>query len=83
MNFANREAGREVNRPGRHAPLESATSAAVTGEPALPLLATKLTIPREPPALIDRPRLRDAVEAGLDKPVLLVSAGPGWGRRRC
>jgi LuxR family maltose regulon positive regulatory protein len=63
-----------------HAPPESTTSATAGRDAVLPLLGTKLAIPREPPALIDRPRLRQAVEAGLDKPVLLVSAGPGWGK---
>lgn len=47
---------------------------------ALPLLASKWAIPREPPELLDRPRLRQAIEAGLDKPVTLVSAAPGYGK---
>ena len=44
------------------------------------LAATKFSPPRSPAGWIDRPRLRAALEEGLDGPLTLVAAGAGAGK---
>ncbi|MFZ2362219.1 MAG: hypothetical protein WA040_22960, partial [Anaerolineae bacterium] len=45
-----------------------------------PLLATKLHRPRLAAPLVDRPRLRARLTAGLDQGLLLISAPAGYGK---
>ncbi len=45
-----------------------------------PLLATRFLVPRSPAAYISRPRLMDRLNQGLQTPVTLVSAPPGFGK---
>ncbi|MGA8116253.1 MAG: LuxR C-terminal-related transcriptional regulator [Actinocatenispora sp.] len=47
---------------------------------ATPLQAVKLTPPRSPATMVPRPRLAEALNAGTDRPVTLVSAGAGTGK---
>lgn len=44
------------------------------------LLATKLHVPSQPAGLVPRPRLAEALEAGLAGAVILVSAPAGFGK---
>lgn len=44
------------------------------------LVSARLTRPRLPPGLVPRPRINARLEAGTDRAVTLVSAGPGWGK---
>jgi LuxR family maltose regulon positive regulatory protein len=44
------------------------------------LLTTKIRPPRRPPGLIDRPRLFDLTAQARTKQVVLVKAGPGFGK---
>ena len=46
----------------------------------IPLLATKLYIPRPRPGLVARPRLLAQIEAALRGPLTLLSAPAGWGK---
>jgi hypothetical protein len=47
----------------------------------LPVLhATKLTPPRPPNVLVDRPRLLTALDGALSTPLTLLSAMAGWGK---
>ena len=46
----------------------------------LPLLHTKLQRPRVPRTLIARPHLWARLDRGLDKPLILVAAGVGFGK---
>lgn len=46
----------------------------------LPLLVTKVHIPRRRRGLVARPRLLDRLDAGLDVPLTLVSAPAGFGK---
>ena len=45
-----------------------------------PLLATRFFVPRSPAAYISRPRLIARLDQGLQTPVTLVSAPPGFGK---
>ena len=45
-----------------------------------PLLATRFFVPRSPIACVSRPRLMDRLEQGMQVPVTLVSAPPGFGK---
>jgi LuxR family maltose regulon positive regulatory protein len=45
-----------------------------------PLLATKLSVPREPRGAVVRPRLLDRLDAGVQGPVTLVAAPAGAGK---
>jgi LuxR family transcriptional regulator, maltose regulon positive regulatory protein len=45
-----------------------------------PLLATRFFVPVPPAAYISRQRLRDRLDQGLQAPVTLVSAPPGFGK---
>jgi LuxR family transcriptional regulator, maltose regulon positive regulatory protein len=44
------------------------------------LLATKLTPPRLPRALVERPRLLSVLDEALATPLTLLSAAAGWGK---
>jgi LuxR family maltose regulon positive regulatory protein len=44
------------------------------------LLATKILLPRCPPALVERPRLLDLIGNAQTKQVALVKAAPGFGK---
>src|SRR5436305_14980622 len=44
------------------------------------MLATKLVAPRPPPVTVRRPRLLDAVDAGVRGPLTLVAAPAGSGK---
>jgi LuxR family maltose regulon positive regulatory protein len=44
------------------------------------LLATKLTPPRLPRTLVERPRLFAALDEALSTPLTLISASAGWGK---
>ena len=46
----------------------------------LPLLHTKLQRPRQPRRLVARPHLWARLDRGLDKPLILVAAGAGFGK---
>ncbi len=46
----------------------------------LPLLATRFFLPLSPIACVSRPRLMDCLEEGLQVPITLVSAPPGFGK---
>ena len=46
----------------------------------LPLLYTKLQRPRQPRRLVARPHLWARLDRGLDKPLILVAAGAGFGK---
>ncbi len=46
----------------------------------IPLLATKLYIPRPRPGLVARPRLLAQLEAALRGPLTLLAAPAGWGK---
>jgi LuxR family maltose regulon positive regulatory protein len=45
-----------------------------------PLLATRFFVPRSPDACVSRPRLMNRLEEGLQVPVTLISAPPGFGK---
>ncbi|MGA9349650.1 MAG: hypothetical protein WBW48_12725 [Anaerolineae bacterium] len=47
---------------------------------AMPLLTTKLYIPRARPDLVSRPRLIERLNAGLHRKLTLVSAPAGFGK---
>ena len=47
---------------------------------SLPLLQTKLQRPRVMRGLVARPRLWEMLDRGLDKPLTLVCASPGFGK---
>ena len=47
---------------------------------AYPLIATKIRAPRRGPSLLRRERLLDQIHAGIDKKLILVSAGAGYGK---
>jgi LuxR family transcriptional regulator, maltose regulon positive regulatory protein len=47
--------------------------------PAL-LLSTKLTPPRLPRALVERPRLLETLDGALSTPLTLLTASSGWGK---
>src|SRR5215831_5050455 len=49
-----------------------------TGQPAL--LATKIAVPPGPPVLIPRTRLIAALDAGMRRPLVHVSAPAGFGK---
>lgn len=61
-------------------PRTAAASRHGTSEPQPVLLATKLTPPRPPRALIERPRLLAALDGALSTPLTLLSAAAGWGK---
>lgn len=44
------------------------------------LLTTKFLVPARPLTLIARPRLTALLDAGLQQPLILVSAGAGFGK---
>lgn len=44
------------------------------------LLTTKFLVPALPGTLIARPRLTALLDAGLQRPLILVSAGAGFGK---
>ena len=44
------------------------------------LLETKLLAPRVPSGFLIRPRVSRLFEAGVTKPLTVISAGPGWGK---
>ena len=46
----------------------------------VPLLGSKLEAPAPPPGLVERPRLGRVLDAGLQRPLTLVNAPPGWGK---
>jgi LuxR family transcriptional regulator, maltose regulon positive regulatory protein len=46
----------------------------------LPLLEVKLSPPRVPSGFVVRPRVSAMFDAGVTKPLTIVSAGPGWGK---
>lgn len=65
------------------APVSPRTAAASrhdTAEPQPVLLAAKLTPPRPPRALIERPRLLAALDGAHSTPLTLLSAAAGWGK---
>ncbi|MFL5816220.1 MAG: LuxR C-terminal-related transcriptional regulator [Conexibacter sp.] len=47
---------------------------------ATPVIATKLLAPRAPPQCLPRPRLLDAIDRGVGRPVTLLSAPAGAGK---
>src|SRR5688572_10023624 len=47
---------------------------------AVPLLATKLYVPRQRPGLVARPRLVDRLTRGVASRLILISAPPGFGK---
>src|SRR5512136_1536487 len=56
-------------------------SALMAGEfTAEPLIRTKIFVPLLRPGLIPRPRLLDRLDEGLERPLTLVSAPPGYGK---
>src|SRR5260221_6849708 len=63
--------------PTRAAPSDS--SAGLEVKPPL-LLSTKLTPPRLPRSLVERPRLLAALDGALSTPLTLLSASAGWGK---
>ncbi|TDC92014.1 LuxR C-terminal-related transcriptional regulator [Actinomadura sp. 7K507] len=46
----------------------------------VPLLGSKLEVPAPPPGLVERPRLGRVLDTGLQHPLTLVNAPPGWGK---
>ena len=46
----------------------------------LPLLHTKLQRPRQPRGTVARPHLWAKLDRGLDKPLILIAAGAGFGK---
>ena len=58
-------------------PLVASTS---SSQRQIPLLATKLYIPRPRPGLVARPRLLAQLEAALRGPLTLLAAPAGWGK---
>ncbi len=52
----------------------------VTASRSIPLLATKLFIPRPRPDLMPRPRLLAQLEAGVRRPLTVLAASAGWGK---
>ncbi|SDZ28322.1 LuxR family transcriptional regulator, maltose regulon positive regulatory protein [Micromonospora pattaloongensis] len=84
-----RTAGQETTtwqRPSRPAAtvqpatLASSTPAGTAEPDGLPLLASKLTVPEPPAAVVLRPRLTTLLDAGTGGPVTLVAAPAGWGK---
>ena len=49
---------------------------------AIPLLHTKLYIPRARPELVPRPRLIERLDVGLHRKLTLISAPAGFGKTR-
>ncbi len=47
---------------------------------ATPLLATRFFLPERPSVFVPRPRLMERLEAGLQVPLTLISAPPGFGK---
>ena len=47
---------------------------------SVPLLATKLYFPPARPNLVPRPRLIEVLNAGLKRPLTLISAPAGYGK---
>jgi LuxR family transcriptional regulator, maltose regulon positive regulatory protein len=45
-----------------------------------PQLATKRVAPRAPVAWVDRPRVAELLDRGVERPLTLVSAPAGWGK---
>ncbi|HSJ56998.1 MAG TPA: BTAD domain-containing putative transcriptional regulator [Anaerolineae bacterium] len=88
----NQRGGDGAPAPGPAVPAEPAVSAiaergalatAQPGTPAgsgLPLIATKLRIPRRRHDLLPRRRLVDFLLGHLDRKLLLISAPAGWGK---
>ncbi len=58
-------------------PVRPATSAA---QPVIPLLKTKLFIPRLPPAMVSRPRLVTLLNEGVKHPLTILTAPAGFGK---
>jgi ATP/maltotriose-dependent transcriptional regulator MalT len=54
--------------------------AASAGKASSPLIRTKFYRPSLPSDLVDRPRLIDQLNRGLDRPLTLVSAPTGYGK---
>jgi LuxR family maltose regulon positive regulatory protein len=48
--------------------------------PAGPLLATKLRVPQPPSQLVQRPRLIQQLQQGVERPLILLSAPAGFGK---
>ena len=51
-----------------------------TEQHAIPLLASKLSVPQPPEVPLARPRLTRLIDAGARGPVTLVAAPAGWGK---
>jgi LuxR family maltose regulon positive regulatory protein len=64
--------------PGRGG-LPGERSSADTGD-AEDLLEAKLVPPRLPPGYVVRPRVSQLLDGGVEGPLTVLSAGPGWGK---
>jgi LuxR family maltose regulon positive regulatory protein len=49
-------------------------------ETGLPLIQTKIAVPRQRPLAVKRPRLLDLLHANVQQKLILVSAGAGYGK---
>jgi LuxR family maltose regulon positive regulatory protein len=58
----------------------SQRTASSATRPGLPILATKLYVPRARPTLLSRPRLLVRLNAALQEPLILISAPAGFGK---
>ncbi len=61
-------------------PPRTPSSAPVQDKPPMPLLSTKLAVPRLPHALVERERLLIALDGALVTPLTLLAAPAGWGK---
>src|SRR5690349_17301030 len=50
------------------------------GSMSTPILTTKLYVPAPPPKAVPRPRLIERLDAGLRRPLTLISAPAGFGK---
>jgi LuxR family transcriptional regulator, maltose regulon positive regulatory protein len=50
------------------------------GQEGQPLVEMKLTPPRLPPGIVERPRIMRALDSGVDARLTLVAAPPGFGK---
>src|SRR3712207_9373478 len=57
---------------------EAPFPATIDADPGL--LRTKLARPRVPPAYVIRAEVGHLLDAGTQRPLTLVNAGPGWGK---
>lgn len=69
-------------RASTPAAASDAAARRAVGQPLLPvlLIATKLTPPRLPAVLVERPRLLSALDGALATPLTLLAASAGWGK---